>query len=391
VKRRAFLGAALASAAWGARSAPAPHVHAADFDALWQEIDSQYAYFDAAGRKRWHALRSRRPSLQAAIAELRDDNVTLSGGELPASRRIPYELDIWPRWQAGRVTIESVRTFADADIAGLHAGQVVMRVDGVPVDAGVRRVLGSGASVPDIEWALRRLMAGPRVGSQKLEVRDADRVAVVDLERTKPAPSTVPPLIARRMGMTQRDIGYIRVRIGAANDLAHQFAGAMASLANPRALILDLRENAGPGDRATTLAILAHFAKAASPWQVRQAQGGARLIDTVQPSGKTYTSPVAVLVDRWTAGEGEALAAGIAAIAHAEIVGTSMAGLRGETREVTLPASGARLRFPSERTFTAAGVARESVAPTIAVNLAAPAGGPGDPILYRALKLFERA
>ena len=391
MKRRAFLGAALAAAAWSARSAPTPREHATDFDALWQEIDSKYAYFDAAGRKRWQALRNRRPSLQTAIAELRDDNVTLSGGELPPARRIPYELDIWPRWQAGRVTIESVRTFADADIAGLHAGQVVMRVDGVPVDAGVRRVLGSGASVPDIEWALRRLIAGPRIGSQKLEVRDADRIAVVDLERTKPAPSTVPPLIARRMGMAERDIGYIRVRIGAASDLARQFAGAMASLANPRALILDLRETAGPGDRATTLAILAHFAKAPSPWQARQSHGGARAIDTVQPAGKAYAAPVAVLVDRWTAGEGEALAAGIASIAHAEIVGTAMAGLRGELREVTLPASGIRLRFPSERTFTAAGVARESVAPTIAVNLAAPAGGPGDPILYRALKLFERA
>jgi C-terminal processing protease CtpA/Prc len=165
----------------------------------------------------------------------------------------------------------------------------------------------------------------------------------------------------------------------------------MASLANPRALIVDVRESAGPGDRATTLAILARFAKAPSPWQVRQPQGGARVTDVVQPSGSAYTAPIAVLVDRWTAGEGEALAAGIASIAGAEIVGTAMAGLRGELREVALPESGLVLRFPSERTFTPSGVPRESVAPTIAVDLAAPAGGPGDPILYRALKLFERA
>jgi carboxyl-terminal processing protease len=306
------------------------------------------------------------------------------------ARRIPYELDIWPRWQDGRMTIESVRTFADADIAGLHAGQVVMRVDGVAVDAGVHRMLGAGASVPDIEWALRHLIAGPRVGSQKLEVREAGRIAVVALERTKPAPSTVPPLIARRMGMAERDIGYIRVRIGAANDLAHQFAGGLASLANPRALIVDLRETAGPGDRATTLAILSRFAKTESPWQVRQPQGGARITDTVQPAGGAFAGPVALLVDRWTAGEGEALAAGIASITRGQIVGTAMAGMRGELREVALP-GGLTLRFPSERTFTPAGIARESVAPNDAVNLAAPAGGPGDPILYRALKLFERS
>ena len=390
MKRRAFLGAALATAAWGARGAPTPREHAVDFDALWHEIDSHYAYFDAGSRQRWRALRNRRPPLQAAIAELRDDNVTLTGGDLSAARRIPYELDIWPRWNDGNVTIESVRTFADADIAGLHAGQVVTRVDGVAVDAGVRRLLGKGASVADIEWALRRLIAGPRVGTQKLEVRDADRLAVVDLERTKPAPSTVPPLIARRMGMMERDIGYIRIRIGAADDLARQFAGGLASLSNPRALIVDLRESAGPGDRATTLAILSRFAKAPSPWQVRQAQANARVPDVVQPSRNPYTSPVAVLVDRWTAGEGEALAAGLASITQAQIIGTSMAGLRGELREVALAASGIKLRFPSERTFTPSGIARESVAPTIAVNLAAPPGGPGDPILYQALKHFER-
>jgi len=49
------------------------------------------------------------------------------------------------------------------------------------------------------------------------------------------------------------------------------------------------------------------------------------------------------------------------------------------------------LRYPAERTFTVAGEPREAIAPAIPVDLAAPAGGPGDPILYRALKLLERA
>ena len=390
MKRRAFLGAALATTAWAARGAPASREQAADFDILWHEIDSRYAYFDAASRKRWQDVRKRRTALQAAIAELRDDNVTITGGDLAEARRIPYELDIWPRWEGGKVTIESVRTFADADIAGLHPGQVITRLDGMDLAAALPRRLGASASVHDIEWALRRLVAGPRIGVQRLEVREADRVARVDIERTKPVPSTVPPFMARMMGMRERDIAYIRIRIGAADDLAKQFAGAISYLARSRALIVDLRENAGPGDRTTTLSILSHFAKSPTPWQVRQPQGGARVADIVQPSGAAYTAPVAVLADRWTAGEGEALATGIASIAKAEIVGTPMAGLRGEVREVTLPASRLVLRFPAERTFTPAGAPRESVAPTIAVNLAAPAGGPGDPILYRALKLFER-
>jgi C-terminal processing protease CtpA/Prc len=123
---------------------------------------------------------------------------------------------------------------------------------------------------------------------------------------------------------------------------------------------------------------------------VRQPRGETKVTDVVQPAGTPYTGRLAVLVDRWTAGEAEALAAGLVAVARAEIVGTPMSGLRGEVRSLALP-GGPVLRYPAERTFTVAGQPREAIEPAIPVDLAAPAGGPGDPILYRALKLLERA
>jgi carboxyl-terminal processing protease len=96
-----------------------------------------------------------------------------------------------------------------------------------------------------------------------------------------------------------------------------------------------------------------------------------------------------VLVDRWTEGEAEGLAAGLCQAAHARIVGTPTAGLRGDLRRETLPHSRIVLRFPAERTFLLDGTPREALRPDIAVDLAAPSGGPGDPILYQALKAFE--
>jgi len=404
VKRRAFLGAAIASAAWSARGAASGRAPADDFDTVWRAIDEGYAYFDGASRARWRRVRERfhaqavrvpaaqsGTQLEALIAQLRDDHVTLTPAPDRAARRIPYEIDIWPRWNAGTVTIESVRTFGDADIAGLHAGQVVTHVDGVPVEAAMRERLGEGASgVADVEWALRRVLAGPRAGTQRLQVKDGAKSAIVDIERTPPSAATTPPLLVRRMG-DERDIGYIRVRIGApGNGLAPKYEDAMSAVTGTRALIVDLRDVAGPGMRETTLAILSRFARQPSAWQVRQV-GGRREMDMVRPEGTPYTAPVAVLVDRWTAGEAEALAAGLESVARATLVGTPMAGLRGELREVALPASGMTLRFPAQRTFSAtSGVARESIRPSIAVDLAAPSGGPGDPILYQALKLLEK-
>jgi hypothetical protein len=406
VKRRAFLCAALASAACGARGAAASRGHSGDFDSLWRAIDSGYAYFDGGSRARWRRAREHwRPMaaraasttqlaavLERALAELRDDHVMLAAPGGSAARRIPYELDIWPRWRDGSALIEAVRTFGDADVAGLHAGQVVTRVQGAPVESALRELLGAGAaSVADIEWALRRVLAGPRTGTQRIAVREGARTAVLDIERTPPAASTALPILGRRMG-EERDLGYVRVRIGAADgDLAAHFDGALGHMSGTRALIVDLRESVGPGARGTTRSILSRFATKPAAWQIRQAPGQPRATDIVQPDGRAYTAPVLVLVDRWTAGEGEALATGLAAVASARVVGTPMAGLRGELHEHTLPASAIVVRYPGERSFVATtGAPRESFRPALAVDLAAPSGGPGDPILYQALKLLER-
>jgi carboxyl-terminal processing protease len=403
MKRRAFLFATL-GAAWSARAA-VPRGNAADFDTLWQSIDSGYAYFEAASRARWRAVRERlrgpagrapTPAafvavVDGALGELRDDHVTLAGAPARLARRIPYELDIWPRWNAGAVTIEAVRTFGDADVAGLHAGQSITRIQGVPIEAAVREMLGGKpGSVADMEWALRRLMAGPRQGIQTLEVRERGNLARVEVDRAATKPPTTPAVLARRIG-TQRDLAYIRVRIGdRAPDVASQFDAALRQLTATRALLLDLRESVGPGDRALTLAILSRFARSASAWQAHGLPGKPRVTDVVQPGADPYASPVVVLVDRWTAGEGEALAAGLEAVSRARIVGTPMAGLRGELREVELPASGLTVRFPGERAYTVDGRPREALPPSVPVDLAAPSGGPGDPILYQALKLFDR-
>ncbi len=352
---------------------------AGDFDAMWRAIDTGYAYFDGK-RGAWKRARETyRPravhaatradfvaALEGAIEQLRDDSVSLSERSPALARRVPYESDVWARFRDGHAVIESVRTFSDADVAGLRPGLVVTRVNGVPVERAVRARLATAR--PDaaaLDWGLRRVLAGPGVGEQRIEVRDADSLSTLVVERTAVSRGNGPALLTRRMG-DERDIGYLRPRVGSADTrLVEHFAQALAELKGTRALIVDLRETLGPGSPAETLAILARFAD----------------------SG--YRAPVAVLVDRWTAGEGEAIAAGLKAAAGARIVGTPMAGLRGELREVTLPASGIVLEFPARKTFLAGGLPREALRPDIAVDLAAPSGGPGDPILYQALKLLE--
>jgi C-terminal processing protease CtpA/Prc len=377
-----------------------------DFDTLWRSIDGAYAYFDR-NRPAWRKARvTWRPralkaesraefvaAIEGALGELRDDHVSLSERTPRSPRRVPAETDIWAAWKNGAAVIEGVRTFGDADVAGVRPGHVVTRIQGVPVDKVVRDWLAGGdGSQASRDWALRHALAGPRQGAFRIEVsegREAKSLAIERLAITPPA-TGAPPLIARRMG-EDRDLGYIRIKAGLADArVVEAFDGALNYLKDTRALIVDLREVSGPGSHGVTRALLGRFVSAPSPWQLREAPGKAPVTDTVPPRGETYRAPLVVLVDRWTADEGEALAAGLNAAAAARLVGTEMAGMRGEPREVTLPHSGIVMRFPAEKVLHVDGTPRERLRPSVEVDLAAPQGGPGDPILYQALKILEK-
>ena len=379
-----------------------PRQQREDFEVFWRAIDSGYAYFEK-DRARWRRLRplARQAAesansradfiavLEDAIATLHDDNVSLSERTPASPRSVPYETDVWASWRNGVAVVEAVRVFGDADVAGLQPGDVVTRVDGVPVERAARDLLGAAQRTPAaMDWALRHVLAGPRIGLQRVEILEARPSMQLTIEHGPPSPGNASSILARRMG-DARDIGYLRLRAGD-DRLAEHFDQAFRHLMDTRALIVDLRDNAGPGSRAATRAILARFISSPKPWQLREARGKPRVAERIEPRGNMpYTRPVVVLVDRWTAGESEALAEGLRTLAGAQVVGTRTAGLRGELHQVKLPHSGVILRYPAEKTFRMDGEPRDEVLPTVEVNLAAPKGGPGDPILYQALKLLE--
>ncbi len=378
---------------------------AEDFDAMWKAVDEGYAYFGTsrgAWRRTREAWRPRAASsdtraacarvLAGALSQLRDDHVSLLGDAAASPRSVPAETDIWGRWSDGAAVVTAVRAGSVADVAGLFPGHVISSVQGVAIERVVREQLGNtpnpGGAARD--WALRHALAGPRRGAYVIGVRDRGASRLVEIARTEERNGNGPPLIARKIG-EQRDLGYLRLKNNLADaGLVAHFDAALLLLKDTRGLILDLRETQAGGSELVARAILGRFVATESAWQVRETRGKARATDTVAPRGPfTYRGPIVVLVDRWTAAEGEALAAGLESAARATLVGTEMAGLRGRNRELALRHSGLRVSFPEERTLLTNGAPRESVRPAVPVDLAAPSGGPGDPILYQGLKQIE--
>lgn len=407
-QRRRFLRGALAFAAAGpslARAAPAPLRGAADFDALWHAIERDYAYLDdprrwRTARARWHpraaAARSRDEliaALEGALAELNDEHVRLEAHRPGSPRPVPLATDLWGEWDGRGAVISAVRAGSVADVAGAAPGMRIAAIEGRPVEEAVRAQLrAERQSDPRArDWALRRLLAGPWSGALSLDVHASGRTRRLRIEREDVPPAATPPLLARRIG-EDRALAYLRLKddLGDPALVAH-FDAALAQLRGSRALILDLRETQSGGTSAVARALLGRFVNAETTWILRSPRAGAEAKpERVAPRGPfAWNARTVVLVDRWTAGEGESLAVGLEAAAGATLVGTAMAGLRGDTREVRLPDSGIAVRFPAARVFHANGTPREVVRPAVPVDIVHPNGGPGDPILYQALKLLE--
>jgi C-terminal processing protease CtpA/Prc len=396
-----FLIAAAAALVSSLASAAPPTLTAqqrgADFDAMWSALERGYVYLDRAVARRARAEDRRRAvasadhdaflrALERSLDRLRDDHVMLGERASASPRRVPAESDVWASWRDGRAIVEAIRPYGDADMAGLRPGHRILRIDGVAVEKAAPAADARGR-----DWALRHAIAGPRFGALRLEVEEGGATRTLTIERAATPTAAGPAVSARRIG-EGRDLGYVRIR-GALGDaaVARELPEALRAMNGVRGWIIDLRGASGDGAAAAVESILARFAPAAAPWRMREDAHGRRSVDSIAPASPAAArAPVVVLVDRWTAGDGEALAAGLAAVANARLVGTPMAAMRGETVEAALPHSGIRVRFPAERVLHVDGTPRERLRPAVEVDLAAPNGGPGDPILYQALKLFER-
>jgi carboxyl-terminal processing protease len=406
--RRRFLRHTLAVLATGpavARASAAPAGYASDFDALWQAIDREYAYLErghdwrgAASRWRPRAAAARTreellAALEGAVAELSDEHVTLDA-HLPGSARpVPMQSDLWAEWAGKEAMITAVRAGSVADVAGAVPGMRVESIQGRPAEEAVRGLLRRSrqADPRARDWALRRLLAGPWTGELRVDVTFRGRPQRLAIERRDLPPAGTAPLISRRVG-EDRALAYLRPKnnLGDAGLVQH-FDAALQQLRSTRALILDLRETQAGGSPTVARALLGRFVSSETAWIVRAARDAREApAEKVAPRGPfTYTGHALVLVDRWTAGEGESLAVGLESAARATLVGTPMAGLRGEARALRLPASGIVLRYPAVRVLRTDGTPRESARPAVTVDIVAPSGGPGDPILYQALKLLE--
>ena len=349
-----------------------------------------FARLDAAYRPRFAAAGSKAallPVLEAFMAELHDFHAFVGSNTSASPRLVPSGTDLVGQWRGERAFVEQARAASLAWEAGVRAGDEILALGGVPIREAARRrfgVLPPGARGWD--WALDAALAGRWDAPRVLRLRRNGAEREVSLPTARRVSHAPPLAVSKRPG----GIVVLRPADSLGEDaLVAAFDAAVPELRAARGIVLDLRDTPSGGNTAVARGIMGPFLAKRLPYQrhavEERATGTVRdWVEYATPRGRTpVRAPLVVLVDRWTGSMGEGIAIGLHAMDRAKVVGTRMAGLRGAVDSVTLPVSGLRAFFPTERVFLPDGTPRHVWLPPYHVE-----PGEGDPWMATAERLL---
>lgn len=360
---------------------------ASDFDFLWLSLRANYAYFDKKETD-WNKVRELyRPLLadvrsrndfvtllEKVLAELYDDHTSLNTNLASSPRLVPTGLDVWAEWRGGRAVITQLRRGFSAEQAGLKVGMEIIALNREPIaDAVARRLPKSLKEItPDAkDWGLRAVLAGTHDEARTIMAKGEDgREAEyrLDLSRHKTVDGySDAPAVRRRM--LPHSIAYIAITGLRSREIVAQFDAALEAMKASRGLILDLRDIPGGGNTDVAEPIMGRLISRRRGYQRVVPLHDPEYIKEVSPRGKwTYTGPVVVLVNRWTASMAEGMAIGLDGMKRATVVGTRMAGLNGGIFNLELPHTKIGVSYPGERLNHIDGTPRENFEPRVPVD-----------------------
>ena len=252
-----------------------------------------------------------------------------------------YESDFegigaWVREQNGRITVQAVMDGTPADDAGLLSGDVLLEVDGQPVD---------GFSVDEAVALIR----GPRGSSVDLLVLHAEEEEPVRISITRASIRT--PSAGWRP--LNEEIAYLWIdRFRDETDKEVEEALVEIVREGYSGIVLDVRGNLG-GILSTTVSIASQFLE--DGLVLYQVDGQGVRTDMEASGGGIATDvPLVVLVDGASASSSEVLAGALQDHGRAVVIGTTTFG-KGSVNELKTLDSGSALYVTSALWYTPSG------------------------------------
>jgi len=330
----------------------------ASFDDVWQTIDDTF-YDPTFGGLNWDAVRAElRPKVEAAasaesardviremLARLKRSHFVLLSAEsatdtLPGEAVVPIDV----RMSAPGLVITRVTPASTAERAGLHAGDVVLAIDGQTIASWLQSAQGADDRARNLEVWRRayRELHGDAGSNATLSVRapDGSERRVTVIRGAEPGSvvklGNLPPLHvtmdAREVtSPAGRHIGVIAFNIWMAT-LNDPIAAAVDKYRHDAGLVIDLRGNPG-GLAGMITGVAGHVLdepKVLGTMQTRQQQlhfqANPRLSTPDGRSVSPFAGPVAILVDEISASATECFAGGLQSLGRARIFGRQTMG-----------------------------------------------------------------
>lgn len=349
-----------------------------DFDELWQTLADRYCYFGDKTTD-WNRVRALyRPQAEAArstddlarvaasvLDELYDAHTHLSDPATGSPRFPPFDLVVNREREGARVA--AVLDLSSADVAGVKAGDLVTHVEGVPATRMAASLMPRCLARPDPaanSHAWNAAVAGRRGQPRRLTIAGRGDVAL-PLTRREAEPS----LSWRRL---DNGLGCIRIASFGDQETVAAFDVALVGLRDTRGLVLDVRNNGG-GDTAVARPIMGRFITRVMPYATmrrRDGKGlGAAWTETVDPRGPfTYSAPVVVLCDHWSASMAEGFPMGMRSVCDATMIGTPMMGLGAAVFRIRLDRTGIEAQYSAEPVYDVVGHPRWLLRPDVEVD-----------------------
>ena len=367
--------------------------HVRTYDAFWDNLQGSYLYQGSAGFDFEKLRAEKRLAAYADLSETEFSGLMQaltepfpSGSVTYRSRakRIQEDLANTISYEGigayvsvlkepdPRIVLLAVVEKSPAQAAGLAAHDAILSVDGQPVLA---------AEGLDVIQRVR----GPAGSVVSLDVRAPDGARrTVDVTRGRLAAAD--QLRGGSLGASQ--IGFLRLPVGAGNELATALPAALQSMAGKysNGLLLDLRV-AHSADDWPLLELLAIFGNGPMG-KISGTSEQTPLTVTGQDVGGTQKVPLVLLVGAETQGASEIFAAALQASRRAVLVGQPTPGKVMRYNTSTLP-DGSQMYYAISSYINPAGVdiGRSGVKPDVAVpDVWDQVNDKYDPVILRALQ-----
>jgi carboxyl-terminal processing protease len=261
----------------------------------------------------------------------------------------------------GKIVVVTPIDPSPASRAGIVAGDIILSVDGEPVDAS------------DIEDTISR-MRGPAGTRVVLAIRRAgtEGPLVIELERGQVEVRSV------RAEMLEAGDAYVRISHfsdSTAQDLQNALLELEKQSGRPLSgLVLDLRNNPG-GVLDSAIAVADAFLDRGLIVSAEGRMPAARFRIDATPGDVLHGAPITVLVNKGSASAAEIVAGALKDHRRATIIGTQTFG-KGSVQTIIPLSEGQAIKLTTSRYFTPSGLSIHSrgVTPDLVVEAHGPGG-----------------